>query len=103
MRPEHRTIGFILGACLVAAVAAGCQGKAGQSCAAGQTFCGGGTCANVATDHQNCGACGRACAANQVCQAGQCACGPSLLSCGSECVPSNASHCGNCTTVCTGT
>ncbi len=31
---------------------------------------------------------------------GACACPPGLLSCGGACVPSNSSHCGDCTTTC---
>ena len=42
-------------------------------CGAGQTDCGGGNCVDLATDAANCGACGNACAAGQVCFGGTCA------------------------------
>src|SRR5690349_14615146 len=82
----------------VGAVPSG-TGGAGVSCGAGQTPCSG-ACASVATDSQNCGVCGHACAIGQMCAAGQCVCSGGLLPCGGQCVASNAAHCGSCDMVC---
>jgi hypothetical protein len=41
-------------------------------CTAGLTDCGGGVCANLASDNAHCGACATACPAGQVCAAGAC-------------------------------
>src|SRR5688500_3212646 len=76
MFANSRLLGLLV--CAAWLAVAGCQGKVeGQSC-------------------------GNACGAGQVCQAGQCVCSAGLLACNGSCVPSNAAHCGNCTTVCTG-
>ena len=83
-------------------VAAGCQGKIdtqSPNCTAGQQTCSG-ECKTVATDQQNCGTCGNACAAGQTCQAGQCLCSSGLLACGGSCVSANATHCGSCSMMC---
>src|SRR5205823_5395539 len=46
--------------------------QAGQCvCAPGQMLCGA-ECADVTTSNKDCGACGAACAAGEVCMAGQC-------------------------------
>ena len=55
---------------------------------------------SVASDSQNCGACGHACAIGQMCTSGQCVCSGGLLACGGQCVASNAAHCGSCDAVC---
>ncbi len=73
MQLEYRVIGVLMGAWLVAA---GCTGKVeGQTpnCTAAQKACGG-QCKTVATDQENCGACGNVCGAGQTCQNGQCQC-----------------------------
>ena len=101
MLAKSRFLGLLV--CAAWLAVASCQGKVeGQSCTPGQMMCGGG-CKTVATDAENCGTCGNACAAGQVCQAGQCACSAGLLACGGTCVASNAMHCGSCTTMCSGT
>jgi hypothetical protein len=90
----------VLAAALLAI--AGCTGQVdGQSpaCTAGQKACGG-QCKTVATDQQNCGACGNACGAGQSCQNGQCLCSDGLLACNGSCVAADATHCGSCTTMC---
>ena len=69
-----------------------------MGCSSGQMECNG-SCANVQTDNQNCGACGTVCQSGQICQSGQCACTSGML-CGSSCVTSDATHCGSCSTVC---
>ena len=101
MFAKSRFLGLVV--CAAWLAVASCQGKVeGQSsCTAGQMMCGG-SCATVAVDPLNCGACGVACAVGQVCQAGQCACSAGLLACSGSCVASNAAHCGSCTTVCSG-
>ena len=54
------------------------------SCGAGQVLCNG-ACVNTQTDNANCGACGRACAAGEVCSLGACGttCAASLATCSS--------------------
>src|SRR5690349_15741578 len=71
---------------------AGTPVKPGQSanCASGQQSCGG-TCIDVLANPANCGACGKACAADQVCDQGACkakaqGCSGGLLACGGGCV-----------------
>jgi hypothetical protein len=72
-----------------------CSGGAcSTSCQSNETLCGsdGGAdasspyCANTRTDQANCGACGNACPAGQVCSAGQCStsCQPNETLCGSD-------------------
>jgi hypothetical protein len=55
-------------------------------------------------DGANCGACGNACAAGQVCSGGTCgtSCGVGLTQCGASCadVTNNPQHCGACGVVC---
>lgn len=61
-------------------------------------------CVDTATDIANCGACGTACAAGQVCSAGACAttCQTGLNDCGGSCrdLQTDAGNCGACGTVC---
>src|SRR5512134_2040183 len=68
-------------------------------CAAGEMSCSG-QCKAVATDNQNCGACGTACGANRTCSNGMCQCSTGLVNCGGQCVSSDATHCGPSCTVC---
>ena len=78
----------------------GAAGNTGTMCSGGQTACGT-ECVDTATDSQNCGGCGIPCSSNgRSCQAGQCKCQPGLLECSGSCVPSDATHCGNCATTC---
>ena len=62
-------------------------------------------CVDTATDVANCGACGTACAAGQVCSAGTCAttCQTGLTACGGSCrdLQTDAANCGACGTACT--
>lgn len=52
-------------------------GPTGCPCPTGQTSCdGGATCKDLNSDLANCGTCGNACAAGQVCLAGVCRCTP---------------------------
>ena len=61
-------------------------------------------CVDTATDVANCGACGTACAAGQVCSAGTCAttCQTGLNACGGSCrdLQTDAANCGACGTAC---
>jgi hypothetical protein len=76
--------------------AAGCSSKK-TSCTGGSQACGN-TCVRLASDNQNCGACGNACAPGNVCANGACtfACPPGLLDCGGSCIDpqTNSDHCG---------
>ncbi|MEZ4405307.1 MAG: MXAN_6577-like cysteine-rich protein [Polyangiales bacterium] len=60
----------------------------------------GGACVSLYDDENHCGACGRACPANTVCQYGACTCPSPTRACGSACVdvsrdPQNCGACGN--------
>jgi hypothetical protein len=68
MRFTIRRAIALAAACLVAALA-GCSKE--KVCASDQALCAH-TCARLATDPANCGACGHACAEGQVCTAGAC-------------------------------
>jgi len=60
--------------------------------------------ASTNTDNANCGGCGRACAAGQVCAAGVCTttCGAGTTNCSGACVntATDPRHCGACARVC---
>lgn len=91
------------------AIAAACSsttvvnGDGGTNCGTGSQQCGD-TCTVVARDPQNCGTCGKACAAGEVCSQGACAsaCGGGTTKCGNECVDtkSDGRNCGACGTAC---
>lgn len=72
-------------------------------CQAGQTFCGG-TCVNISTDDNNCGACGFACSSGYKCNAGTCAlsCPPGQVMCAGVCtnINSDVNSCGMCGLAC---
>ena len=72
-------------------------------CGAGLTSCSG-SCVNLSSDRSNCGLCGRACGADQVCSGGTCSsvCGAGLTSCSGFCVnlSSDRSNCGLCGRAC---
>src|SRR5688500_13286484 len=59
-------------------------------------------CANLANDEENCGACGRACAAGRSCQGGACDCPVGRLDCAGACVnpETDSVNCGACGTAC---
>jgi hypothetical protein len=78
-----------------------------QTCPSGQTICNG-ACVNLASDLNNCGGCGFACAAGNVCTAGVCAagaptCSSGQISCNGACVNpvSDPNNCGACGVACT--
>lgn len=97
----------------IGAMTGGCTGStttvvyadSGTNCGAGATECGG-TCTVVARDAENCGACGKKCAAGELCSAGTCAasCQSGTTKCGTECVDtkSDSRNCGTCGTKCSG-
>lgn len=77
---------------------AGCPPQ-GVVCQEGTERCGEG-CADFTSDRRNCGGCGLACQAGQVCQNSECVCSPGAVSCGGKCVvlstdPNNCGACGN--------
>jgi hypothetical protein len=73
------------------------------SCQAGLTNCGG-LCDNLQTDPQNCGVCGKTCAAGSVCSSGACAlsCQAGLTNCAGVCdnLQTDGQNCGVCGKVC---
>jgi hypothetical protein len=72
-------------------------------CRPGQSDCGG-RCVDLTTDPANCGRCGRACAAGEVCNEGTCSstCSAGLANCAGACVElaTDPEHCGDCATAC---
>jgi len=72
-------------------------------CGLGQLKCAD-TCKDVASDPNNCGACGNMCASCEFCVAGECraACEPPRTQCGPLCVDlqSDPNNCGTCGHVC---
>ncbi len=71
------------------------------TCTSPQTNCGG-TCVDVKTSAQNCGACGSACMAGSTCQNGFCSseasCAADKLACGAKCIDplTDNENCGSC-------
>jgi hypothetical protein len=90
----------ILSALLLAAASA-CRSE--LLCPAGETACGD-RCVSLLADPANCGACGRAVGALEVCSAGVAACAPGLAVCGGACtdLARDATHCGACDVACGG-
>ena len=76
---------------------------AGSACGKGTTDCKG-ACVNTTKDRDNCGACGTACKAGEVCSAGKCAlsCQKGLTVCSGTCVNAltDRDNCGACATKC---
>jgi hypothetical protein len=74
----------------------------GDACP-GATLCGE-SCTNTAFDPNNCGACGTACPAGQVCSNGACglACAGGVVQCGDACadIQSDPANCGGCGNAC---
>ncbi len=75
-------------------------------CPSGMTDCGG-TCVDLSTDRDHCGACGTACAIHEICSAGACyrRCDPGEGFCDGACrhIIDDPAYCGDCTTSCAST
>jgi hypothetical protein len=86
-----------------------CPANNRQPCGPTATCCASG-CHDLQTDPANCGTCGTACGAGEVCSGGACGCpgsgyqpcGPGLTCCASGCedLTSNAKNCGACDVAC---
>jgi hypothetical protein len=85
---------------LVLALALGCTKE--KLCSSDMTLCGN-TCVKLDADRANCGACGRACGANEDCQASACVCPSPFALCNGACVDlaSDVANCGACGNACT--
>jgi hypothetical protein len=90
----HRTLAVPLLAFFL--LVAGCA-KETPDCKGASRVCGG-ACTNVQTDNANCGACGSACPAGNVCSGGTCGltCQAGLVNCGGTCIDpqTDRNHCG---------
>jgi hypothetical protein len=79
-------------------------------CPSGRTYCNTETCVDLQTSFANCGACGRSCAAGQVCSGGTCrtSCPSGTVNCTGDCVtaygtstiPLENYNCGMCGQAC---
>ncbi|NMO21228.1 hypothetical protein HPC49_44070 [Pyxidicoccus fallax] len=99
-RSLHSLAPLMLLAAIASLTLTGCPDE-GVVCTSGLTVCGD-TCVDLGGDTANCGACGNACGAGQVCQEGACGCRPGTESCGGACVStaSDVAHCGACGNAC---
>ncbi|MFO0607205.1 MAG: fibrinogen-like YCDxxxxGGGW domain-containing protein [Polyangiales bacterium] len=95
-RFANAAAGCASGACALGACSAGfanCDGSAANGCEV-----------NVNVDNANCGGCGRACAAGQVCASGTCmtTCASGTTNCSGTCAntATDPSNCGACGTAC---
>ena len=83
---------------------AGCSNsQCGVTCDNGFTKCSDNLCYDTQNFHDNCGACGTACTAQEWCNAGKC-CTLGKLACNGTCVDvkSDPNNCGACGKVCSG-
>jgi hypothetical protein len=89
-----------LGATLYVIFACAACGSS-AACLYGQMKCGD-QCVDLATDPANCGDCGAACGADQVCADSSCQCPAGQSECAGQCVDltSDGSNCGSCGTTC---
>ncbi len=73
---------------------------AGEGLCCGGSLCGGASCVDLSTDGANCGSCGHACLAGELCAAGACA--PCATLCAGACadLASDRNNCGACGNVC---
>jgi hypothetical protein len=80
----------------------GTPGCGADGCPTGQAKCGD-TCVDTQTNHENCGACGRACPANLSCGGGNCNCPDQGAFCDGMCFPkTDKAHCGPTCIACPG-
>ena len=79
-----------------------CPDSLAGCCRAGRRCCAGVGCVDTARNSAHCGTCGNACAAQQVCQDGSCACGAGRQFCDGACVnvTTDTRHCGGCGNPC---
>ncbi|MFT3839777.1 MAG: MXAN_6577-like cysteine-rich protein [Myxococcaceae bacterium] len=87
---------------LLFTLAAACNTSSPSDCPDAGTLCGK-TCTLLKFDPANCGSCGNACAAGELCLDGACsACAPGLDLCASGCtdLTIDSSNCGSCTHQC---
>ena len=95
---------------LTALDASGAQAAKPVRCPPGSTQCGQ-ACRDTTSHQSHCGACGNACAADEICREGTCVaipctcptpCPDGLTSCGGVCVDTSSStaHCGGCGVAC---
>ncbi len=85
---------------LAAVFLTGCP-DTGVVCREGTGRCGEG-CADFTSDQRNCGGCGLACQAGQVCQNSQCLCQPGSVACDGVCavLETDVKNCGACGAAC---
>jgi hypothetical protein len=90
---------------LFSGLTSGCGGSDSPKCSALGVTCGDTRCHYLINDPANCGACGNACAADQVCSRGACAstCAADTVACSGACVDlmTDVDHCGACGNICT--
>jgi hypothetical protein len=103
--PLSPAAGFAAGAGGITLLSGGILGggcPAGSGDPTAITCCAGGTCHDTLTENDNCGACGVACLASWICNAGHCVCPAGQTACGSTCVDtkSDPKNCGACSTAC---
>jgi hypothetical protein len=93
----------LLAAVVLGAIVFACSADSGPPCPAPGVVCGG-ACLDVANDRAHCGACGRACAAAELCVQGTCVptCPVGQRACGGACVDpqQDRAHCGRCGNPC---
>jgi hypothetical protein len=96
-RMAHKGLWAVAAA--VGLLALGCPPNAAL-CTNGLQPCGQVNCVNADIDPNNCGGCGLACSAHELCQAAVCVCQPGATSCSGYCVlldvdPKNCGTCGH--------
>ncbi len=95
----NATAACTAGACAFACVGSRIHCVAGMPAALGD----GVACeTDPMTDRNNCGGCGRQCAADQACSGGVCVCSQALCGTGQTCLPSPVNRCGCTSSTCAG-